>query len=180
MPASAETKKLAPAFVNDRILAQAEANLIQATREYLWLQTNERTQWRITLKVPTNLANALAQKRNILSLGGGVEPWTGRQRFVYLVKDHDEEFELTMTVNVELPKTVVVASRAIRRDEVIDESCLSYAAVPERLEGQVDQYFDDMTELIGKQLRRAIALVSPSLEHQSASPMSSAVGRSLK
>ena len=45
--AAAETKKLAPAFLNDRLISQAEANLVQATREYLWLQTNERTQWRI-------------------------------------------------------------------------------------------------------------------------------------
>lgn len=160
-PASAERKKLAPAFLNDRIISQAESNLIQATREYLWLQTNERTQWRIGLKVPTELAGALAQRRNILSIGGGAEPWTGRQRLVYLVQDQDEELELTMTVNVELPTTVVVASRAIRRDEVIDESCLSYAALPERMEGQLDQYFDDMTELVGKQMRRAISTGVP-------------------
>lgn len=160
-PASAERKKLAPAFLNDRIISQAESNLIQATREYLWLQTNERTQWRISLKVPTELAGALAQKRNILSIGGGAEPWTGRQRLVYVVQDQNEELELTMTVNVELPTTVVVASRAIRRDEVIDESCLTYAALPERMEGQLDQYFDDMSELVGKQMRRAVSTGVP-------------------
>lgn len=159
--ATAETRKLAPAFLNDRLIDQAEANLIQATREYLWLQTNERTQWRIGVKVPAELANTLSQKRNILSLGGGVEPWVGRQRLVYLIKHQGEEFELAMTVEVDLPTTVVVASRAIRRDEVIDESCLSYAALPERMEGQVDQYFNDMNDLVGKQMRRAMSTGVP-------------------
>ena len=72
-----DSKNLAPAFLSDRLIAQAEANLVQATREYLWLQTNERTQWRIDLKVPAELANTLSQKRNILSLGGGAEHWWG-------------------------------------------------------------------------------------------------------
>lgn len=161
VPASAETKKLAPAFLNDRIVAQAEANLIQATREYLALQTNEKTVWRLTLKVPAELANTLAQKRNILSIGGGAEPWTGRQRFVYVIQHQNEEVELTMSVDVDLPTTVVVANRAIRRDEVIDESCLAYAALPERMEEQSDQYFDDMSELIGKQMRRAMSTGVP-------------------
>ncbi len=151
------TRKMTPALLNDRVVAQAEANLVQVTREYLSLQTNERTPWRIGLKVPNELANSLSQIRNIISMGGGEEPWTGRQRLVYLIKHQGEEVELTMTVNVELPTTVVVASRAIRRDEVIDESCLMYAPLPERMEEQGDQYFDDMSQLVGKQMRRAVS-----------------------
>ncbi len=160
-PASAETKKLTPAFLNERLFAQAEANLIQATREYLWLQSDERTPWRIALRVPNELANSLAQRRNILSVGGGGEPWIGPQKLTYLVKHGNEELELIMTVDVELPTTVVVANRAIRRDEVIDETCLEYAALPERLESEADQYFSDMSELVGKQMRRAISTGVP-------------------
>lgn len=159
--ASAESKQLRPAFLNERLVAQAEANLIQATREYLWLETGEKTQWRIALEVPHELVNTLAQKRNILSLGGGEEPWVGKQRFVYGIMHEKEEIELTMTVEVALPTTVVVTRRAIRRDEVLDEGLLTYAALPERLEGEVDQYFDDMSELIGKQLRRAVSTGAP-------------------
>ena len=39
--------------------------------------------------------------------------------------------------------------------------CLSYAALPERMEGQVDQYFDDMSDLVGKQMRRAMSTGVP-------------------
>ena len=156
-----ESKSLSPAFLSDRIISQAEENLIQATREYLWLESDERTPWKISLKVPAELANTLAQRRNILSLGGGQEPWTGRQRLVYLIKHRGEELELSMTVNVELPTTVVVANRAIRRGEVIDESCLAYAALPERMEEQADQFFDDMSSMVGKQMRRAMSTGVP-------------------
>jgi flagella basal body P-ring formation protein FlgA len=160
-PTSSESNGMVPAFVSDRLLSQAEGNLVQATREYLWLQTNERTQWRIKLKLPVELASSLSQRKNILSLGGGQAPWTGRQVFVYLIKHEGEEHELEMHVDVDYPTEVVVASRTLRRDEVLDESCLTYAPIGERQENAVDGFFEDMSELIGKQVRQAVSTGLP-------------------
>ncbi len=143
------------------MIAQAEAKLVQATREYLSLQTNERTQWRISLKIPAELANTLAQKRNFCRWAVVPKPWTGRQRLVYLIKYQGEEHELLN----DCPSRSAYyrgSSQSRHSSRRSDRwSCLSYAALPERMEGQVDQYFDDMADLVGKQMRRAMSTGVP-------------------
>lgn len=156
-----DSTQLAPAFVQDRTLTQAEANVIQATREYLWLKTGERTEWRVTVKIPLEHANALSQRRNIENVAGGVAPWSGEQRLVFGYKHHGKSLRLELTVQIELPETVVVAARPIRRDEVVDASALTYAPLPDRLAEQGDEYFVEIEQLVGKQLRRSLSTGLP-------------------
>ncbi|MGN6133300.1 MAG: flagellar basal body P-ring formation chaperone FlgA [Aureliella sp.] len=153
--------QLAPAFVQDRTLAQAEANLAQAAREYLWLKTGERTQWRITAKVPTEHAQALSQRRNIQTIGGGTAPWIGEQELLVGYVQANKPFEISVPVTIELPPTIVVTTRPMRRDEVIDESALAYGPLPERMDDQAEEYFTDFAQLVGKQLRRSMSTGLP-------------------
>ena len=153
--------KLAPAYVQDRTISQAEANLIQATREYLWLKTGERTEWRVSVKVPAEHAQGLSQRRNIENIGGGSPPWVGKQELMIGYKVGGKSFQVTLTVEIELPQTVVVASRPMRRDEVIEQSALEYAPLPERMEDQADEFFTDIEQIVGKQLRRSMSTGLP-------------------
>lgn len=166
-----EPTSMTPAFVQDRVLSQAAANVAQATREYLWLQTGDRTEWRISVQVPLEHANALSQRRNIQTVSGGTPPWVGEQEMLLGYKYQGKKFEVSLLVQIELPITVVVAARPLRRDEVIEESALEYAALPERMADQANQYFTDFSELVGKQLRRSISSGLPIAESAIGEPI---------
>ncbi len=159
-PVSYEKKKL-PAPISQQMAQQAEFHITQVTREYLWAETGERTPWRIAFKLPIEVLASLSNRRNILSVSGGEEPWVGKQRLTYFIKHQGEEFELEMTVDIQLPPTIVVAKRALRRDELLDESCLEYAALPERADESEVNYFSDMSQLVGKRLLRAVSTSVP-------------------
>jgi flagella basal body P-ring formation protein FlgA len=153
--------KLAPAFVQERTIKQAEENLAQATREYLWLKTGERTQWRVTTKVPPECAPALAQRRNIETLAGGQAPWTGEQLLKIGYKHQGKTYQLDLPIVIDLPTTVVVTVRPMRRDEIIDAGALAYGPIPERMQDEAAEYFTDFSQLIGKQLRRSMSTGLP-------------------
>ncbi len=153
----ADSKPMTPAYVQDKLIAQAEGNVIQATREYLWLKTGERTQWRIDVRVPPEHAAALAQRRTIESIDGGEAPWTGEQLFVYVYKSQGKSVQVELVATVEPPQVVVVAARPIRRDEVLQADALEYAALPEQRSNQEGDYFHSIEELVGKQTRRSIS-----------------------
>lgn len=159
--AAVDRTKMKPAFVQDRVLEQAAANVALATREYLWLQTGERTPWRISVEVPPEHATALAQRHNITTVSGGEAPWVGEQEMAFAYKYQGKKIEVSLPVLIELPVTVVVAARPLRRDEVIDESALEYAPLPERMADDAGQYFTDFSEIVGKQLRRSVSTGLP-------------------
>ncbi|MCC6510524.1 MAG: flagellar basal body P-ring formation protein FlgA [Pirellulaceae bacterium] len=156
-----QPRKAMPAFVPDRAIASAQASVIQATREYLWTMSGERTQWRIDVQIPAEHATALIQRRNIISIEGGEAPWTGPQTLLYVYRFQGQEVELELTPEIYLPTMVVVAGRSLRRDEVLDESALEYAALPERMLDQVGEYYLDIEEVVGKQLRRSLSTGLP-------------------
>lgn len=159
--ATIDRTKMTPAFVQDRVLTQAAANVAQATREYLWLQTGDRTEWRISVDVPPEHATALAQRHNIATVSGGAAPWVGEQEMVFVYKHQGKKFEVSLPVLIEVPITVVVAARPLRRDEVIDESALEYAPLPERMADQAGEFFTDVSQIVGKQTRRSISTGLP-------------------
>jgi len=156
-----EGTKLSPAFVQERTIKQATKNIAQATREYLWLKTGERTQWRVTTSLPPEHAAALAQRRNIETLSGGQAPWAGEQLLKIGYRFQGKSYQLDLPVLIDLPTTVVVTVRPMRRDEVIDASALAYGALPERLQDGDAEYFTDFSQVIGKQLRRSMSTGLP-------------------
>lgn len=150
-----------PAFVDDRIVQLAENYVSQAIAEYLNLKTGERTDWQIAPQVPPKLADVIRIRRNIVGIGGGSAPWLGRQQFVLQIKDHDKIISVTVPAQVALPPMVVVAKRPLRRDEVITEDILDYAPMSKRDGDDPSQYYSDIAELVGKQLRRSVSTGLP-------------------
>ena len=146
---------LTPAFVDERVIELAGNNVGLAIREYLNLRTGDRTDWRIDAVVPAQYAKLLQIRRNIASIGGGEEPWTGEQEFVLQVKNAGTLMSLPLKAVVELPPMVVIARQPIRRDQVLTAELLSYSPLP-RTADQAG-YFEDIDELVGKQLRRSIS-----------------------
>ncbi|MEZ6136858.1 MAG: flagellar basal body P-ring formation chaperone FlgA [Pirellulaceae bacterium] len=148
-------QNMTPAFVNERIVTQAEKNIAQAITEYLNLRNGERVAWRIHVRVPQQQASLLQIRRNIASIGGGTEPWPGEQQFVLQIKNQGTLMSLPIQATVEPPPMVVVSKRAIRREEVISADALAYAALPK--DEDEAKYFRDIEKLVGKQARRSIS-----------------------
>lgn len=158
---AAETDNMMPAFLQERTIRQASQLVAQAISEYISYKTGERVDWQIKVFVPDRYIARLQTKRNIVSIGGGREPWEGEQEFVLQIREGTGMSSLKVRAEVALPPMVVTASRPLRRDEVLTEKALSYAPLPKRSQNSDKQYFTDIDDLVGKQVRRAISTGLP-------------------
>jgi flagella basal body P-ring formation protein FlgA len=156
--------KLTPAFVQSRVFQQAENLVKQAIVEYLNLRTGERVDWRISLQIPSDLATLVKVRKNIMSIGGGVEPWSGEQKFVLQIQDRDLVQNVVIVANVDLPPMVVVAKRPLRREEIIHADALEYAPLPITATIEQGKHFNDFDQLVGKQVKRSISTGVPIVE----------------
>ena len=150
-----------PAFVQERAVKQAEMLLSQAITEYITLKSGERTAWRITLSVPPQCVPLMQVKTNIVSIGGGQEPWEGSQEFVFEVKDRGALVQVPIQATLQLPPMIVTSTRAMRRDEVITADALTYTPLTNKSGVDSANYFNDINQLIGKQLRRSLTTGQP-------------------
>ncbi len=158
-------KGQSPAFIQERAVKQAEMLLRQAITEYVALKSGDRTGWRITVVVPPAHAALMQVKSNIVTIGGGIEPWEGEQEFQIEVKDRGALVQIPVRATLELPPMIVTATRPLRREEVITADALTYSPLPERSTANAENYFTDIDKVIGKQLRRSLATGQP-LESQ--------------
>ncbi len=157
----AMTESIQPAFVQPRTIELAENLVAQAIKGYLDLKTGERTDWLVKPNVPAELANVIRIKRNIVGIGGGQEPWHGRQEFVLQIQDRNQLSNVKVVAIVDLPPMVVVAKRPLRRDEVIAAEVLEYAPLPAQTAVEQEKLYTDFEQLIGKQLKRSVSTGLP-------------------
>ncbi len=150
-----------PAFVQERAVKQSEMLLSQAITEYIALKTGDRTAWRISMSVPPQCVPLMQVKTNIVSIGGGQEPWEGLQEFVFEVKDHGELVKVHIQATLQLPPMIVTSTRAMRRDEMITADALTYTPLPNKTGIDPALYFSDVNQLVGKQLRRSLTTGQP-------------------
>jgi len=151
------TGNLQPAFVNERMQNAASLNLSQAIQTYLQQVTGSQTQWEVVVQPDAKDVKTLLNRRNILEIGGGSDPIEGPQQFIVRLRNADRTTR-TVRVNAEVgpPEMVVVASRPLRRDEVLTAEALKLAVLPkQRLAGQ--KYFTRLEDVLGKQLRRSLS-----------------------
>ncbi|MCA9127390.1 MAG: flagellar basal body P-ring formation protein FlgA [Planctomycetales bacterium] len=149
-----------PAFLDERRIRQAEGNVALAIADYLSLKTGERADWQVEAFISNQYVSSLQVRTNITGIGGGNPPWTGKQRFAIEVKHEGQIIALPIDATVSLPPMVVVASRPLRRDEVLDEKALTFKALGSKFSKEA-HYFHDLSELVGKQMRRSLSTGLP-------------------
>jgi len=149
----AATAQLAPANLDQRSIDIAQSNASAAIKDYLNLRSGNRTSWRIELKVPDQFAKMLQSRRNIASIGGGQEPWTGQQTFTLHVKSQGKLVPVELVAMIDLPPMVVVAAGPLRRDQLITSEMLKYAPLPNNADAR--NYFTDIQQVVGQHLRRS-------------------------
>ena len=150
-----------PAFIQERAVKQAEMLLGQAITEYVTLRSGDRIAWQITLAVPPQFVSLMQVKTNIVSIGGGQEPWEGSQDFVFEVKDRGALVSVPIHATLQLPEMIVISKRAMRREEVITAKDLTYSPIPQRSSADPADYFTDIEKLVGKQMRRSLPTGQP-------------------
>lgn len=154
-------ESIQPAFIGQRQIELAEDLVKQAISEYLVLKTGERTDWRIDVVVPAKLAEVIRIRHNIAGIGGGQDPWLGKQQFILQIKDRNQLTSVTIEAVIDLPPMVLVATRPLRRQEIISNDMLEFAPLPKRHSNDTATYFSDMKQLLGKQLRRSVSTGVP-------------------
>lgn len=150
-----------PAFIQERAVQQAEMLLGQAITEYITLKSGDRIDWRVALTVPPEFVSIMQVKSNIVSIGGGKEPWEGEQNFLFEVKDRGALVRVPIKATLRLPPMVVVSRRALGREEIITADDLDYSPIPQRSAAAPSDFFTDIEEVVGKQVRRSIATGQP-------------------
>ncbi len=148
-------ESITPAFLDEGIIAHAKSNVAAAIREYLNLKTRSQVDWRIDPQIATQYCKLLQSRRNITSIGGGTEPWTGEQEFIFQIKMNGKTVSATIKATIDMPPMIVVASGPIRRDQIITSEMLTYAPMPKGIEDE--GYFTEIKEIVGKQLRRSVS-----------------------
>jgi len=146
---------LSPAFIAQRVMDIATSNVSLGIKEYLNLRSSSRTDWKVDLAISGDQAKLLQSRNNIVSIGGGQEPWTGQQTFVIQVKNLGKLINYQVAATVHLPPMVVVASGPLRRDQLLTAQMLTYAPLPRN--SDESQYFTSIEGLVGKQLRKSVS-----------------------
>ncbi len=159
-----ETTSMAPAFLQERAVRQAETLVAQAVREYINYKTGQRDDLRIQVRVPPIYVSKLQIKRNIVAVGGGQEPWQGPQEFVLDIKDGTRTVRIKVRADVALPPMVVSAARPLRREEILSAEALTYRPLPKSASRTDVRYFTNIDQLIGQQVRRAVSTGLPIAE----------------
>lgn len=152
---------MSPAFVQDRTLSQAALIVEQAINEYISLKSDQKVAWRVAAKVPPEYATRLLVKRNIVGIGGGLEPWSGSQKFVLQLNDRGQRVNIPIEADVSQPTLAVVAARPIRQDEILTADALAYGPLTTRQETDSMSFFDDIERLVGQQMRKSVATGVP-------------------
>ncbi len=150
-------REFSPAFIQERGVKQAEMLLRQAIVEHIALKSGDRTEWQIELSVPAQHVQSMQTRNNIVAIGGGNAPWEGVQEFVFEIKDRGALIQIPIKATLKLPPMVVSTTRPMRKDEVITAEALTYSPLPKRSAVGSAEYFTDIDELVGKQLRRSVS-----------------------
>lgn len=154
-------QSMAPAFLQERTVTQAEDLVSLAIAEYVTFRSGENVDWNIQVQIPVQYVPKLQSRRNIVSIGGGQEPWEGEQEFVIQVRDGKINTNVKVKASLAMPPMVVSAARPLRRDEVLTVEALKLAPVPKNRFQQDTNYFSSFDQLIGKQMRRAVSTGLP-------------------
>jgi flagella basal body P-ring formation protein FlgA len=150
-----------PAFVNERTLTQAENHLKQAITEYIALKSGDRTEWTMKLIVPPEFIQILQVKSNVVSITGGQDPWDGVQDFEFHIKDKGALVPLKIQATLELPPMIVTAKSPLRREEILTRDMLTYSPLKKGTTNASRDYFTNVDELVGKQLRQSVSSGMP-------------------
>jgi len=154
-------RDFSPAFTTPVSISQAERVVTSAIESYLQLKSGSQGKWRIKPAIPPQHANALSQRRQIVSVAGGKEPWEGVQRFAMLLRTPEGECIIDIEAEVRLPAMVVAAKGPLARGRILKDTDLVWLSLPPASKISPEECICDFDQLIGKQLRKSVSTQQP-------------------
>lgn len=124
---------------------------------YLTSKAGHADAWRVTSNLSDRFLSMVHSATSTPTCAGGMEPWTGRQRFVVSFSTPKGTMQLPVYADVALATRVVVASQPIERGAVItaahlEEQLIDY--MPSAKERRMPT--ESMETLIGMEARESI------------------------
>ena len=153
VPAVAKASATKPTALSKAALQRATAIVEKAVANRLPGSNEAKAPWEIKLELDEQQAQAVLAKGAELSVAGGQEPWTGRQDFVVTATAPDGVMRFEITARISLPPMVVVATRPMRKGEVVRAADVEL----EPASGQVQAAIYRMDEVLGKETTRTVA-----------------------
>lgn len=176
----ADHRDFSPAFTTPVSISQAERVVTSAIESYLQLKTGSQGKWRIKPAIPPQHANALLQRRQIVSVAGGKEPWEGNQQFALLLRTPEGECIIDIEAEVRLPAMVVAAKGPLARGRILQDTDLVWLSLSPASKISPEDCICDFEQLIGKQLRKSVSTQQPIRNQDVGDPFAVQAGDSVK
>ena len=143
------------AGLTDDIARLLERQVAEALNVHLNFSNRIERVWDISLKLTPEQIKLFATNGQIVDITGGQIPFTGVQRFHIRMQNN---VTITVDATVELPMQVVVATRALPKNYIINASDVMLQRA-DRVRG--DNFFVDINSVVGKETTRAIRDLAP-------------------
>ena len=152
-----DRSRFVPTNTSPAIVTQAERVLAQAIANYLQTKADANVNWQVLPIVSPELAPHIIQRRQILGVTGGEAPWDGEQIFELLIKGPQGEYTITVPATIRLPELVLAASKQLAKGHILREEDLIHVPMPRNLKLESEEYFTQIDDLIGKELKRSMS-----------------------
>jgi flagellar basal body P-ring formation protein FlgA len=141
-------------------MQRIKRRVCEALLKYLGEHTTSPQTWDVQFELTDDLAGRLADPVCPLSIAGGCDPWTGRQRFDLDVGAAKASTHFVLDVNVRIVPPVVVARRQLARGAILreDDVELRRASAADNTQAGA---LHSVEEAVGHELVRPIPAGSP-------------------
>jgi flagella basal body P-ring formation protein FlgA len=158
---AAMVSQIKQAMLTPPMIAQAERTVSNVLTAYLQTRVPGNTGWIVQPQLPPAHLHLLAERRAIIGVDGGEEPFTGEQNFQLLLRSSEGEQAISVTANVQLPPLIWGAVGPLSKGRVLQPEDLKLVRLTASMKAKPEECFSETSELLGKELRRNISTGQP-------------------
>lgn len=147
-----------------------EASIVRLLRRKTETRAADAGEWELDFNLTPQQAAWVHESGDHFSVSGGVQPFTGRQKFdVATVSAEEEVRHFTVTAQVARPRLVVVAVQDLPRGTVVLESDVTLAKLTDKNTSRAVATTID--EVVGKETTNSIRADKPILTREVREPI---------
>jgi flagella basal body P-ring formation protein FlgA len=158
---AAMVSEIKQAMLTPPMIAQAERTVSNVLTAYLQTRVPGNTGWIVHPQLPPAHLHLLTERRAIIGVDGGEEPFTGEQNFRLLLRSSEGEQAITVTANIQLPPLIWGAVGPLSKGRVLQPEDLKLVRLTASMKAKPEECFAETSELLGKELRRNISTGQP-------------------
>jgi flagella basal body P-ring formation protein FlgA len=148
----------------------AERTVTSVILAYLQMKAPGNAGWKVQPKIPSHSQANLTQRRSIVGIQGGQEPWTGEQKFMLLVQLPKGREAIEILADVQLPPLIWAVTGPISKGRILGEKDLKLVRLSPSMRAQPEDCFEDAKQIVGRELRRNLSSGQPILRSDIGTP----------